>query len=156
MFKTLGLYICLAAFLLQTALFNMVLFGCVSFAKTLEGDFSETKYSVTLSQTQYQNLKWLNASEFTFGDYLMDVKDTRKEGNLITVTYKVDIKEKNFIEKLAEHLKQKKSFTLIFAFNQFEIPQFSFNLSSSSYTHKTVIVSLTETNFPKDSPPPKV
>lgn len=155
MFKTIGLYFCLIAFLLQTTLFNIVLFGCVSFAKTLEGDYSETIYSITLTQKQYQNLKWLNESEFAFGDYLMDVKGTKKEDNLITISYKVDIKEKNFLEKLAEHLKQKKSFTVIFAFSQFEIPQFSFNLTSSDYTHKMVLVSITETSFPKDSPPPK-
>ena len=156
MFKSIGLYICLAAFLLQTALFNIALFGCIVVAKTQEGDFSETIYSVTLTKAQYQNLKWLNKSEFAFGDYLMDVKNTKKEGDFVTVSYKVDIKEKDFLEKLAEHLKQKKSFTVIFAFSQFEIPQFNFNLPSANYLHKTLFVSITETRFPKDSPPPKV
>lgn len=155
MLKITGLYICLAAFLLQTALFNMALFGCVSFAKMLEGDLSETTYSITLTEAQYQDLKWLNKSEFTFGDYLMDVKDTKKEKNLITISYKVDIHEKDFLQRLVEHLKHKKSFTHTIAFNQFEMPEFNFNLSSSVYIHKTVIVSTTETSFPKDSPPPK-
>ncbi len=155
MFKITGIYICLAAFLLQTLLFNLALFCGVSYAKLMESDFSETVYSVSLTKTQYQNLKWLNKSEFAFGDYMIDVKGTKKENNLITISYKVDIKEKNFLEKLAEHLKQKKSFTVIFALDQFEIPHFNFNLSSSDHIYKTELVSITETNFPKDSPPPK-
>ena len=121
----------------------------------MEGNLSETSYTITLTSNQFQNLKWLNKSEFTFGDFLMDVKNTSKENNLITLTYKIDIKEKGFLERLADHLKNKKSFTYAFAINQLDVPQFSFLLSASNFIHKTIVVSVTETSFPKDSPPPK-
>ncbi len=155
MFKLPAIYICLAAFLMQTVLINLAMYGFTAYAKFQSCESSSKMYSITLSEKQYTNLQWLDKNEFAFADFMMDIKNTKKENNLVSISFKVDIKEKNFLEKLADHFKNKKAFTTTIVFNTFDIPKLNLNLSATNYIHKTMLVSIPETIFPKDSPPPK-
>ena len=155
MFKLTAIYFCLVAFLLQTVLINLAMYGFTAYAKFQSSESSSKTYSITLSEKQYADLKWLDENEFGFANFMMDVKSSKRENNLVSISYKVDIKEKNFLEKLANHFKNKKVFTGSFVFNTIEIPKLNLKLTASNYIHKTMLVSIPETIFPKDSPPPK-
>jgi hypothetical protein len=155
MFKTTALYVCLAAFILQAILFNLVLYGSVLCAHLEEGDSLQKTYKMTLTESQYKKLQWINKNEFAFSNYLMDVKETKKEAELTALYYKVDIKEKDFLTKLAEHLKHKKTFLYSFAFSKCEAYNLNLQLMPGKYIYKLTSVSIPGTSLSKTAPPPK-
>src|ERR1035437_9606642 len=109
MFKKAGVIFCLMVFTFQAVLFNAFLYGFILSVKLDEGKFSEGLQSISLTQKQYKKLQWLNADEFSFGNYLIDVKEQKKSGDKIILSYKIDLKEKDFLEKLTEHAKNSKN-----------------------------------------------
>ena len=96
MFKLTAIYFCLVAFLLQTVLINLAMYGFTAYAKFQSSESSSKTYSITLSEKQYADLKWLDENEFAFANFMMDVKSSKRENNLVSISYKVDIKEKTF------------------------------------------------------------
>ena len=112
MFKKAGIVFCLLAFTFQAVLFNVFLYGFILSVKVDENKFSQGVQQFSFTQKQYQKLQWLNSSEFVFGNYLFDVKEIKKEKNKTILLCKVDLKEKDFLEKLVEHTKNNKNITI--------------------------------------------
>ena len=112
--KKTGIVFCLIAFVFQAVLFNVFLSGLIVFAKIeAKEDLADVK-QIVLTQKQYEKLQWLNENEFTIDNYLFDVKKIKQDGNKILLSYKVDLKEKSFLEKLTEHFKHNKNIIISF------------------------------------------
>lgn len=114
---------------------------------------------LSLTQSQFNKLNWLNAKEFSFGNYLFDVKDVHTKEGKIILLYKADLKEKSFLEKLAEdlkHSKNKKIASISFVYKRSEPYQLNIALQGSEISYKKACVSISEAVKDKSSPPPKV
>jgi hypothetical protein len=100
----------------------------------------------------------MGADEFSFGRYLIDVKEEKNLGDRILIFYKVDLKEKDFLEKLTEHAnnsKNKKGAGFAFPCKISEPGTINFISQSTTLKHKNTCVSILETQGDRSSPPPK-
>ncbi len=159
MFKKAAVIFCLLVFAFQTVLFNAFLYGFILSVKLDEGKYSQGLQSISLTQNQYKKLQWLSADEFSFGNYLIDVKEQKKLGNKILLFFKIDLKEKDFLEKLTEHAKNsknKKTSGFSFVYKVSEPQAINFLAQITTIQHKNKVVSIRETQQDKSSPPPKV
>ncbi len=155
MLKKAGILFCLLAFTFQALLFNAFLYGVILSAKIDEGGYTK---QITLLHDQYKNLNWLNKTEFLFGNYLFDVKEIKNGKDEIVLLCKVDLKEKNFLEKLADdikHSKNKKTATFSFVYKVSEPYQLNFITESKKMCYPKIIISIAEIVKDKSSPPPK-
>src|ERR1700741_4647098 len=109
MFKKAGAIFCLLVFTFQAILFNLFLYGSVLMVKLDDDKFSQGLQSISLTESQFKKLQWLNEDEFSFGNYLFDVKEIKKTNDKLILFCKVDLKEKDFLEKLTEHTKNSKN-----------------------------------------------
>jgi hypothetical protein len=156
MMKKVTIFICLLVFCFQAILFNAFLYGVILSSKIDESGYTK---QLSLTQNQFKNLNWLSKNEFSIGNYLVDVKDIQCYAYKIVLSYKVDLQEKNFLEKLAEDLKNSKNKKLTsssFVFQCTEPQQFGFFSQSKEFFYKKMHVSIRETVKEKNSPPPKV
>ena len=127
--------------------------------KSDENKYLQGTQSISLSQSQYKKLKWLDEDEFSFGNYMIDVKEEKKEGDKIILICKVDLKEKDFLEKLIEHTKNsttKKTSGFSFLYNNTSPSKINFIEQSKTILHKNILVCVYETQQDKSSPPPKI
>ena len=123
-----------------------------------EDKFSQGLQSISLTKNQYKKLQWLNEDEFSFGNYMFDVKEIKKTNDKVVLLCKVDLKEKDFLEKLTEHAKNsknKKASGFSFPFKVSEPHSIKFISQGTFFKHKNNIVSILETQHDKSSPPPK-
>jgi len=158
MFKKAGVIFCLLVFTFQAVLFNIFLYGSILTVKLDENKYSQGLQSVSLTQKQYKKLQWLNEDEFSFGNYMFDVKETRKIEDRVVLICKVDLKEKDFLEKLTEHAKSsknKKTSGFSFPFKISEPHSINYISYNTFLKHKNSVVSILETQQDRSSPPPK-
>jgi hypothetical protein len=158
MLKKAGVIFCLVVFTFQAVLFNLFLYGSVLTVKLDEDKFSQGLQSVSLTKSQYKKLQWLNEDEISFGNYLIDVKEEKQIGDKIILSYKIDLKEKDFLEKLTENEKSQKKKNATGSSVPFKVSEsYSLNFIAQitflKHVHKTV--SVLETQQDKSSPPPK-
>ena len=158
MLKKAGILFCLLVFTFQAVLFNGFLYGFILTVKLDEGKYAQGLQSMSLSQDQYKKLQWLNKDEFSFGKYLIDVKEEKKSGDKIILSYKVDLKEKDFLEKLIEHArnsKNKKAAGFAFPYKVTEPDAINFSTQITTVKYNSHFVSILEAQPERFSPPPK-
>jgi hypothetical protein len=159
MLKKAAILGCMLAFLFQAVLFNAFLYGFILSVKIAENNDHEGIQHIALSQKQYEKLQWLNEDEFSFGNYLIDVKEVKTQGDYLLLSYKVDLKEKDFLEKLIDHVKHSKNKKASFVSIEYKITE-SLRVLSPANTENTSYKILPVTMPPgagldKTVPPPK-
>ena len=158
MLKKTGILFCLLVFTFQAVIFNVLLYGFILTVKLDDGKYAQGLQSISLTKEQYKKLQWLNKDEFSFGKYLIDVQEEKRVGDKITLSYKVDLKEKDFLEKLMEHAKNsknKKSAGFVFPYKVAEPDAINFISQITTVKYNTKCVSILEAQQERSSPPPK-
>jgi len=92
--------------LFQALVFNLCLYTFTLLAKFEVNDAKIQQ--LEFSEQQYDTLK-LNDTEFLYNNNLYDIVSSKTENGTIKLLCKTDAKEKDFLEKLIEGLKQSKT-----------------------------------------------
>jgi hypothetical protein len=155
MTKKIGILFCLLALIFQVLIYNVFLFGVILFAKLDDSGYTE---QITMSVDQYAKLNWHNEHEFSINSFLFDAKELKKTKDHVTLVYKIDVKEKNSLEKLLEDFKRSKNKKIAFfagVYNISEPYELTFVTDNKKTFFTEPLVSINEPAIEKTSPPPK-
>lgn len=150
----------LFVFVFQTIIFNAFLFIGVVAAKMEASELKEGSSELVFSKTQYKKVQWLNESEFTLGGNLYDLKEMYKDGDKTILVCKMDLKEKDVLEKLVEffkHTKNKKSISFSFLLGLNKSNELlTYQFKKEVFHHKEYTSSFPiKTCLDKIAPPPR-
>ncbi|HKC67907.1 MAG TPA: hypothetical protein VKG26_06730 [Bacteroidia bacterium] len=128
-------------------------------AKIEANEFKEGTTRLILTESQYKNVQWINTSEFIFDGNLYDLKEAQKSIDKTILVCKMDVKEKDFLEKLIEAFKQSKTKkNVAFSFtakltNPITVSHFFY---IDCILNHTTNYSLLAIRVSKNTPPPKI